>query len=91
MKEIQKSKKSNKLILGIVVILDFIVIGSIGRFNNEVKALIKEVQVYSNNVEISKVEDYSIKIGLDTFRIEFDEISQYDVKRKENIVMYEFT
>ena len=64
MKGIQKLKKVNKILIGVVAIVVFIVIGSIGKSNNEVKAIIKEAESYLNNGDISKAEDVlSIKAG----------------------------
>ncbi|WP_195515036.1 hypothetical protein [Paraclostridium bifermentans] len=57
-------KKVNKILIGVVAIVVFIVIGSIGKSNNEVKAIIKEAEAYLNNGDISKAEDVlSIKAG----------------------------
>lgn len=49
-------KKGNKIIIGIVAILVFIVIGSIGKSNNEVKVIINKAKEYLNNGEISEAE-----------------------------------
>lgn len=50
-------KKVNKIIIGIVAILAFIVIGSIGKSNNEVKVIINKAKEYLNNGEISEAEN----------------------------------
>ena len=49
-------KKGNKIIIVIVAILAFIVIGSIGKSNNEVKVIINKAKEYLNNGEISEAE-----------------------------------
>ena len=49
-------KKVNKIIIGIVAIVAFIVIGSIGKSNNEVKVIINKAKEYLNNGEISEAE-----------------------------------
>ncbi|HGD0580219.1 TPA: Tar ligand binding domain-containing protein [Clostridium perfringens] len=50
-------KKVNKIIIGIVAIVAFIVIGSIGKSNNEVKVIINKAKEYLNNGEISEAEN----------------------------------
>ena len=50
-------KKINKIIIGIVAIVAFIVIGSIGKSNNEVKVIINKAKEYLNNGEISEAEN----------------------------------
>ena len=50
-------KRGNKIIIGIVAILAFIVIGSIGKSNNEVKVIINKAKEYLNNGEISEAEN----------------------------------
>ena len=49
-------KRGNKIIIGIVAIVAFIVIGSIGKSNNEVKVIINKAKEYLNNGEISEAE-----------------------------------
>ena len=50
-------KRGNKIIIGIVAILAFIVIGSIGKSNNEVKVIVNKAKEYLNNGEISEAEN----------------------------------
>ena len=50
-------KRVNKIIIGIVAIVAFIVIGSIGKSNNEVKVIINKAKEYLNNGEISEAEN----------------------------------
>lgn len=50
-------KRGNKIIIGIVAIVAFIVIGSIGKSNNEVKVIINKAKEYLNNGEISEAEN----------------------------------
>ena len=50
-------KRGNKIIIGIVAILAFIVIGAIGKSNNEVKAITNKAKEYLNNGEISEAEN----------------------------------
>lgn len=50
-------KKVNKIIIGVVAIVAFIVIGSIGKSNNEVKVIINKAKEYLNNGEISEAEN----------------------------------
>ncbi|MDU1568630.1 MAG: hypothetical protein E6876_15605 [Clostridium sp.] len=50
-------KKGNKIIIAIVAIVVFIVIGSIGKSNNEVKVIINKAKEYLNNGEISEAEN----------------------------------
>lgn len=50
-------KKVNKIIIGIIAIVLFIVIGSIGKSNNEVKVIINKAKEYLNNGEISEAEN----------------------------------
>ena len=50
-------KKGNKILIGVAIILAFIVIGSIGKSNNEVKVIINKAKEYLNNGEISEAEN----------------------------------
>ena len=50
-------KRGNKIIIGIVAIVAFIVIGAIGKSNNEVKVIINKAKEYLNNGEISEAEN----------------------------------
>lgn len=50
-------KRGNKIIIGIVAIVAFMVIGSIGKSNNEVKVIINKAKEYLNNGEISEAEN----------------------------------
>lgn len=50
-------KKGNKILIGIVAIIAFIVIGSIGKSNNEVKVILNKAKEYLNNGKISEAEN----------------------------------
>ncbi|GAA0819231.1 hypothetical protein [Clostridium tertium] len=67
-------KKVNKIIIGIVAILAFIVIGSIGKSNNEVKVIINKAKEYLNNGEISEAENVLRDKAGETNNREFEKL-----------------
>ena len=67
-------KKVNKIIIGIVAIVAFIVIGSIGKSNNEVKVIVNKAEEYLNNGEISEAENVLRDKAGETNNREFEKL-----------------
>lgn len=67
-------KKVNRIIIGIVVIVAFIVIGSIGKSNNEVKVIVNKAKEYLNNGEISEAENVLRAKAGETNNREFEKL-----------------
>lgn len=67
-------KRGNKIIIGIVVIVAFIVIGSIGKSNNEVKVIVNKAKEYLNNGEISEAENVLRDKAGETYNREFKKL-----------------
>ena len=67
-------KRGSKIIIGIVAIVAFIVIGSIGKSNNEVKVIINKAKEYLNNGEISEAENVLRAKAGETNNREFEKL-----------------
>ncbi|MDY3359624.1 hypothetical protein [Clostridium tertium] len=79
-------KRGNKIIIGIVAIVAFIVIGSIGKSNNEVKVIINKAKEYLNNGEISEAENVLRAKAGETSNREFKKLWSivYGYRQAEN-------
>lgn len=67
-------KRGNKIIIGVVAIVAFIVIGSIGKSNNEVKVIVNKAKEYLNNGEISEAENVLRDKAGETYNREFKKL-----------------